>query len=89
MAQILAEVPIRTSPSIMRLPSQMMLKSRTASAERETVSGVNQAGFRLPARRGVEQLWLKTVGVGKLVSMGSEPRKQSSAPGCSLAALPS
>jgi hypothetical protein len=83
MAQILAEVPIRTSPSIMRLPSQMMLKSRTASAERETVSGVNQAGFRLPARRGVEQLWLKTVGVGKLVSMGSEPRKQSSAPGSS------
>jgi hypothetical protein len=86
------------------------------------VSGVNQAGFRLPARRGVGQLWLelgtrrtraydhmrKTVsnhinnrarttvsddarttvgahafegeaGAGKLVSMGSESREQSSA----------
>jgi HD domain len=64
------------------------------------VSGVNHAGFRLPARRGVGQLWLKpgarandrakAVGAradtekvtrstlpGKLVSMGSEPRKQS------------
>ena len=70
------------------------------------VSAVNQAGFRLPARRGVVRLWLKpgtragdrskaddrakTVGAhaiekitrpprpGKLVSVGSEPGKQSS-----------
>jgi CheY-like chemotaxis protein len=69
------------------------------SAERETVSGVNQAGFRVPSGRGVAQLWLKSTsrandragkavgahgfegetGAGKLVSMGSEPHKQSSA----------
>jgi hypothetical protein len=56
------------------------------------VSGVNQAGFRLPARRGAAALWLKPGArtnkrakfetgdrPGKLVGMGNEPREQSSA----------
>src|ERR1035441_9106896 len=83
----------------MRLPRSGTLKGMPVSAERETVSGVNQAGFRLPSGRGVAHLWLKAssrandragktvgahafegeTGAGKLVSMGSEPHKQSSA----------
>src|ERR1700728_970388 len=83
----------------MRLPRSRTLKGMPVIAERETVSGVNQAGFRLPSGRGVAQLWLKSAsgasdragktagahaiedetGAGKLVSMGSEPHKESSA----------
>jgi hypothetical protein len=85
----------------MRLPRSRTLKGMPVIAERETVSGVNQAGFRLPSGRGVAQLWLKSAsgasdragktvgahafegetGAGKLVSMGSEPHKESSARG--------